>query len=34
MSSRCMTTNEMLGAFKDNDRIRGEFFAAIGRTGG
>ena len=29
-----MTTNEMLGAFKDNDRIRGEFFAAIGRTGG
>ena len=29
-----MTTNEMRGAFKDNDRIRGEFFAAIGRTGG
>ncbi len=29
-----MTTNEMLGAFKDDDRIRGEFFAAIGRTGG
>jgi len=28
-----MTTNEMLGAFKDDDRIRAEFFAAIGRSG-
>ncbi|MSR09107.1 MAG: GTP cyclohydrolase I [Gammaproteobacteria bacterium] len=28
-----MTTNEMLGAFQDDDRIRGEFFAAIGRSG-
>lgn len=28
-----MTTNEMLGAFQDDDRIRAEFFAAIGRTG-
>ena len=25
-----MTTSEMLGAFQDDDRVRGEFFAAIG----
>lgn len=28
-----MTTNEMLGAFKDDDRIRAEFLAAINRSG-
>lgn len=28
-----MTTNEMLGAFKDDDRLRAEFFAAVGRSG-
>ena len=28
-----MTTNEMLGVFQDDDRVRAEFFAAIGRTG-
>ncbi len=28
-----MTTSEMLGAFRDDDRIRGEFLAAIDRTG-
>jgi len=29
-----MTTSEMLGAFQDNDRVRTEFFTAIGRSGG
>jgi GTP cyclohydrolase I len=28
-----MTTSEMLGAFKDDDRIRAEFLSAIGRSG-
>lgn len=28
-----MTTSEMLGAFKDDDRIRAEFLGAIDRTG-
>jgi GTP cyclohydrolase I len=28
-----MTTSEMLGAFKDDDRIRAEFLGAIGRSG-
>ena len=27
-----MTTSEMLGAFQDDDRVRGEFFAAIGKA--
>jgi GTP cyclohydrolase I len=27
-----MTTSEMLGAFRDDDRIRAEFFGAIGRA--
>jgi GTP cyclohydrolase I len=26
-----MTTSEMLGAFRDDDRIRAEFFGAIAR---
>lgn len=29
-----MTTSEMLGAFKDDDRVRTEFLAAVSRSGG
>jgi GTP cyclohydrolase I len=28
-----MTTSEMLGAFQDDDRVRTEFLATVGRSG-